>query len=197
MRVCASFAEGAGDVSNRKLFRIIALCSFVVAVTFSLAMDKYEGRRLPIFLFIFLAGLPVGYVVSWILSALHWVAFDGSDGDGLGLVPFVGKVLSLPFLPFLWLWRWNRRRREARRYELGRVDRERAAAQAQERDFWNSPEGQKVRAAQLLAETEKAKAETLAQIRLAETSGLAGIARDVAQEEEERQRRQLEELKRI
>lgn len=184
-------------MSNKKLFRIIALCSFVFAAVITATVEKFHGERLPTFLFFFLAGLPVGYIASWILGALNWVAFNGSDGDGLGLVPFIGRVLSLPFLPFIWLWRFHRRRQEARRYELGRADRERAETEARERVFWASPEGQKVRAAQLLAETEKAKAETLAQIRLAETSGLAGIARDVAQEEEERQRRQLEELKRI
>lgn len=184
-------------MSNKKLFRIIALCSFVVAAAISTTVDKFHGERLPTFLFFFLAGLPVGYIASWILGALNWVAFNGSDGDGLGLVPFIGKVLSLPFLPFIWLWRFNRRRQEARRYELGRADRERADAEERERAFWTSPEGQRVRAAHLLAEAEKSKAETLAQIRLAETSGLAGIARSVAQEEEERQRRQLEELKKI
>lgn len=184
-------------MSKKKLFRIIALCSFVVAVAISATTKDFEGQRLQIFFFFFAMGLPVGYVIAWILSALNWVAFSGSDGDGLGLVPFVGKVLSLPFLPFIWLFRILRRRGEARRYELGRADRERAEAEARERAFWASPEGQRVRAAQLLAETEKGKAETLAQIRLAETSGLAGIARNVAQEEEERQRRQLEELKNI
>lgn len=184
-------------MSKQKLFRIILLCSLVLSAILTISIDHFRGERLPVFVMYTLMFIPAGYVVAWIMQALNWVAFSGSDGDGLRLVPFIGKVLSLPFLPLVWLVRLFRKQAEARKYELGRADRERSEAEARERAFWASPEGQKVRAAQLLAEAEKSKAETLAQIRLAETSGLAGIARSVAQEEEERQRRQLEELKNI
>jgi len=179
-------------VITKKHIRLITFLAPIFGLIVSL---NAKGEGLPLFLVGTFFGALAGVVLTYILQTLHWIAFRGSDGDGLGMVPFIGKILSLPFLPFIWLWRAVFRTAKNRKYKLARGDRARAEAEAQDRAFWNSPEGQKVRAAQLLAEAEKSKAEALAQIRLAETSGLAGIARGVAQEEEERQRRQLEELR--
>ena len=59
------------------------------------------------------------------------------------------------------------------------------------------PEDPAIVKARKLAEIEKEKAEHMARIRIAEARGLAEVAAEVAQNEEERQRRQFEDLKKL
>lgn len=74
----------------------------------------------------------------------------------------------------------QRRKREA-------VETEARKKTEAEDAFWNSPEGMKVRAARMLADIEKEKSITAANIRIAEQERIAGIGRQVRQEERDSQ----------
>jgi uncharacterized membrane protein YccC len=77
----------------------------------------------------------------------------------------------------------NRRRIRA---EEEAIRRKREAEEAAERAFWASPEGQKVKAAQMLAE-----------IRLAEQAEALKMAKEVAEHEEARKEREFNRLKEL
>jgi len=73
--------------------------------------------------------------------------------------------------------------------------RKREEAEAEERAFWASPEGQKVKADKMRAEIEKQKALDLAQIRLAEQKEAAAIAERVAEAERQRRKEEMDAVK--
>lgn len=157
-------------------------------------------------------GIPAGYAVYFILRALNWIGFSGSDGDGLKLIPITLKILSLPFIPFIALGRFIFRKRqqsaERAREARERPERERQAliaanAEAErlknerEAAYWASPAGQEVRAAERLAQIELEKSVALANLAMREQDAAMETARILRQEEEERERRRVELIKSI
>lgn len=76
---------------------------------------------------------------------------------------------------------------------------EREARESREREaaFWASPEGQKVRAAQMLADIERQRALDQASIRLREQEELAKISRQIREEERESQNALIEQVKNL
>lgn len=74
---------------------------------------------------------------------------------------------------------------------------ERAEREAREREaaFWASPEGQKVRAAQMMADIERQRAIEAANIRIAEQERIAEIGRQIRDEERQSQADLIRQVK--
>lgn len=74
---------------------------------------------------------------------------------------------------------------------------ERAEREAREREaaFWASPEGQKVRAAQMMADIERERAIEAANIRIAEQQRIAEIGRQIREEERQSQAELIRQVK--
>lgn len=83
---------------------------------------------------------------------------------------------------------------EARRKEVER-QRQKAQKKAAQDAFWNSPEGQKVKAAQMLAKIERQKAIDAANIKIMEQERIAEIARGMRREEREDQEELIKKVK--
>jgi hypothetical protein len=82
-------------------------------------------------------------------------------------------------------------KRKAEEEEAAQKEAERIA---REEAFWASPEGQRVRAAEMLARINKEKAEHLAKIRVSEVKEGAIIANAVAEAADARQNNQIDRL---
>jgi len=193
----------AVKMDDKKVFRIILLLAIVASASASILIDSFEGKRVEYFVFITMFFVLIGYVGHFLLLSLNWIAFGGSDGDGLRLVPFILKILFFPFIPFIALFRYIfRKRREAaarRREEKERPERERQALERanaeREAAYWASPAAQEVRAAQALADIELKKSLALANLSIREQEAALETARLLRQEEEERERRRIELIK--
>ncbi|MDO8606148.1 MAG: hypothetical protein Q7R40_06405 [Phaeospirillum sp.] len=198
-------------MGDKKVFRVILLLA-AIGAAFASQDAEFEGRRVGMFITFTLMFVAGGYVLYFVLRILNWIAFRGSDGDGLQLVPTVGKIVYFPIRPFVALARFAiRRNREAavrNRAERERPERERRALVAanaeserlkaeREEAYWASPAGQEVRAAQALADIELKKSVALANLAIKEQDAAIETARLLRQEEEERERRRVELIKSI
>lgn len=198
-------------MGDKKVFRIILLLA-AIAAAFASSDAQFDGRRPQMFVTFVILFTPCGYVGYFILRAINWVLFQGSDGDGLNIIPITMKILSLPFRPFIALCRFivrkNREAAERQRTERERPERERLAAEAakaeekrleteREASYWASPAGQEVRAAQALADIELKKSVAMANLAITQQDAAMEAARLLRQEEEERERRRVELIKSI
>lgn len=182
-------------MSKKQMFRLALLLAAVGAGAIVLLSNKPTNDKVVLFFFFTAMFIPAGYLAIWVFQALHFIAFKGRDGDGLGIVTLFGKILLLPFLPFAWLYRNAQRKRREREWEAGRPERERAEAEARERAYWDSPEGRGLRTQQMLMEMQMNYDKASAELRLAEIQNLINMGIHVSRENEAKIQEMFNELK--
>lgn len=182
-------------MSKKQQFPIACLLACLGAGTVVFLSNNPTNDKVVLFFFFTAMFIPAGYLAIWVFQAIHFIAFKGRDGDGLGIVTLLVKILLLPLLPFAWLYRTAQRKRQEREWEAGRPARERAEAEARERAYWDSPEGRGLRTQQMLMEMQMNYDKASAELRLAEIQNLINMGINVSRENEAKIQEMFNELK--
>ena len=121
-------------MTKKQIFRLILLISVILSALFVFGSGRFDNlptttQRLGWVGFYVIFLVPAGYVVVFALRVLHTIGFEGSDGEGLNLVPIMRKCILLLLYPFITLARLIARLvralAESQRVRRGRLEGER------------------------------------------------------------------------